>query len=143
MKKLIFNKGLFKVVLMAAFLVGTLSACSDDDDDDDNNNELPVIDHNDFKGDLSEDVVLDPTKVYKLTGLVKVKEGASLTLPAGTRVEAVGGTSAAIIVEQGAQIFVNGTASAPVVLTSGLSNPSREIGRASCRKECRARASPR
>src|SRR5690554_7229477 len=95
MKKLIFNKGLFKVVLMAAFLVGTLSACSDDDDD--NNNELPVIDHNDFKGDLSEDVVLDPTKVYKPTGLVKVKEGASLTLPAGTRVEAVGGTSAAII----------------------------------------------
>src|SRR5690554_4016491 len=127
MKKLIFNKGLFKVVLMAAFLVGTLSACSDDDDGDDNNknNELAVIDHNDFKGDLSEDVVLDPTKVYKLTGLVKVKEGASLTLPAGTRVEAVGGTSAAIIVEQGAQIFVNGTASAPVVLTSGLSNPSR------------------
>lgn len=139
MKKLIFNKGLFKVVLMAAFLVGTLSACSDDDDDDDNNNELPVIDHNDFKGDLSEDVVLDPTKVYKLTGLVKVKEGASLTLPAGTRVEAVGGTSAAIIVERGAQIFVNGTASAPVVLTSGLSNPSRGdwggvviAGRATC-----------
>src|SRR5690554_7565821 len=137
MKKLIFNKGLFKVVLMAAFLVGTLSACSDDDDD--NNNELPVIDHNDFKGDLREDVVLDQTKVSKLTGLVKVKEGASLTLPAGTRVEAVGGTSAAIIVEQGAQIFVNGTASAPVVLTSGLSNPSRGdwggvviAGRATC-----------
>jgi hypothetical protein len=136
MKKLVFNKSLYTAILLSAFLVGTLSSCDEDEDDD---NDIMVIDHNDFKGDITEDVTLDASKVYKLTGLVNVKDGASLTFPAGTRVEATGGTSAAIIIEQGGQIFVNGTASAPVVMTSGLASPTRGdwgglviAGRATC-----------
>lgn len=85
----------------------------------------PKIDHNNFKGDIKEDVSLDPAKVYKLTGLVRVKNGGKLRIPAGTRIEAFGGTSSAIIVEQGGQIFVNGTANKPVVMTSGLAQKNR------------------
>jgi len=84
-----------------------------------------ILDPNDWKGDITGSVTLDATKVYKLSGLIKVKNGGKLTIPAGTRIEGVGGTSSAIIVEQGGQIFVNGTAAAPVVMTSGLANPSR------------------
>jgi hypothetical protein len=109
------------------------------DDDDDNGNNEPDMSHEDWKGAITGAVTLDASKVYKLTGLINVKEGASLTIPAGTRIEALGGTSAAIIIEQGAQIFVNGTKDAPVVMTSGLDSPNRGdwgglvlAGRATC-----------
>jgi hypothetical protein len=97
------------------------------------------INPDDFKGDITGSETLDPSKIYKLTGLVKVKDGGKLTIPAGTVIEGVGGTSAAIIVEQGGQIFVNGTATNPVVMTSGLATKSRGdwgglviCGRATC-----------
>lgn len=105
----------------------TLNSCSSDDDntpiDDD-----PVgfqFDPADFKGDMptGEDVTLDPTKVYKLSGRVLITDGSKLRIPAGTRIEGIGGTSSYIAVAQGGQIFVNGTSSAPVVMTSSLSNP--------------------
>ncbi len=105
----------------------TLNSCSSDDDntpiDDD-----PVgfqFDPADFKGDMptGEDVTLDASKVYKLSGRVLITDGSKLRIPAGTRIEGIGGTSSYIAVAQGGQIFVNGTSSAPVVMTSSLSNP--------------------
>ncbi|MDY0161315.1 MAG: hypothetical protein RBR64_08245, partial [Bacteroidales bacterium] len=129
LKRVVLGSTLF-IALFA--IIGT--SCKPDDNGDEN-----IIDHNDWKGDISESVSLDASKVYKLSGLVKVKEGATLTVPAGTRIEGVGGTSAAIIVEQGAKININGTASSPVIMTSGLNNPSRGdwgglviCGRATC-----------
>jgi len=129
LKRVVLGSTLF-IALFA--IIGT--SCKPDDNGDEN-----IIDHNDWKGDISDSVSLDASKVYKLSGLVKVKEGATLTVPAGTRIEGVGGTSAAIIVEQGAKININGTASSPVIMTSGLNNPSRGdwgglviCGRATC-----------
>lgn len=74
----------------------------------------------DFKGDVKsgEVVTLDATKVYKLTGGVHVKDGGQLVIPAGTKIESTGGTSAYVTVEQGGKIFANGTAASPVVFTS-------------------------
>ncbi len=95
------------------------------DDDGSCTYDLPAVDPDDFKGDITGDVSLVATETYKLTGLVKIKDGGKLTIPAGTRIEATGGTSSAIIVEQGGQIFVNGTAASPVIMTSGLASPSR------------------
>jgi hypothetical protein len=115
LKRVIIGSALF-IALFA--IIGT--SCKPDDNGDEN-----TIDHNDWKGDITSATTLDETKVYKLTGMIKVKDGATLTIPAGTRIEGVGGTSAAIVVEQGGQIFVNGTADKPVVMTSGLDNPSR------------------
>ena len=62
-------------------------------------------------------VTLDGT--YDLDGALVVEEGGSLTIEAGTKIEASGGTSSLhIAVARGAKIYVNGTAQNPVVMTS-------------------------
>jgi len=108
---------------MLAISVIALSSCSDDDDKNvDPINNFTV---DDFKGDVTESMTLDASKVYKLSGKLLVKSGATLTIPAGTRLEATTPTSTDndvryIAVEQGAKININGTANSPVVMTSTL-----------------------
>ena len=77
-----------------------------------------------LNGDVNTDVTLDASQDYTLTGAYIIKAGASLTIPAGTTIKAAGGTAAFIGVERGAQIFVNGTSSNPVVMTSGATTPA-------------------
>jgi hypothetical protein len=77
-----------------------------------------------LSGDVTTDVILDASLEYELTGAYVIQDGGSLTIPAGTTIKATGGTSAYIAVAQGGQIFVNGTSSNPVVMTSGAANPS-------------------
>ena len=77
-----------------------------------------------LEGDVSEDLTLDATVAYELVGAYVVRAGASLTIPAGTTITATGGTAAYIAVARGGQIFIEGTASAPVVMTSGSSAPA-------------------
>ncbi|MGF1584719.1 MAG: hypothetical protein ACFCUM_05325, partial [Bacteroidales bacterium] len=122
MKKNYFKSILINTTLALTMfgLLNIVTSCNEDDPDPE-----PEISNEDWKGDITEATTLDDSKVYKLTGLINVKDGASLTIPAGTRIEALGGTSAAIIVEQGGQIFVNGTQDKPVVMTSGLASPGR------------------
>lgn len=117
-------------LIAAAFIISTTTvafvSCSNDDD------EIPVVtptgiasNPNDFKGEVKsgETVTLDATKIYKITGAVIVRDGGKLVIPAGTKLEASGGTSAFVVVEQGGQIFANGTATAPVVFTSPAATP--------------------
>ncbi|MDY8134970.1 hypothetical protein [Aquimarina sp. 2201CG5-10] len=75
-------------------------------------------------GEVTTDVTLNATTEYILTNAFVVKSGASLTIPAGTVIKATGGTAAYIAVERGAQIFINGTSSNPVVMTSGAASPA-------------------
>ncbi|REC43329.1 hypothetical protein [Chryseobacterium sp. 5_R23647] len=77
-------------------------------------------DPNNFKGDVTSGqvVTLDPMKSYKLTGIVTVKNGGTLVIPAGTRIIATAGASSYVLVEQGGKIFANGTAGSPVLFTS-------------------------
>ncbi len=78
-----------------------------------------VVDANNFQGTINDgEVVLNASTVYTLTGAIKIADGATLTIPAGTVIEASGGTSSYIAVEQGGKIYVNGTASNPVIMTS-------------------------
>jgi hypothetical protein len=86
-----------------------------------------TLNADDFKGNINDgSVTLDPTKTYKLTGGLYVKSGATLTIPAGTRIEAVGTdpNSLFIAVERGAKIFINGEANKAVVMTSGQTTKS-------------------
>ncbi|MFS4454704.1 beta strand repeat-containing protein [Maribacter sp. 2304DJ31-5] len=78
----------------------------------------------DLSGDVSENTILDATIEYTLSGAYIVKSGFSLTIPAGTTIKAAGGTAAFIGVERGAQIYINGNASNPVVMTSGAATPA-------------------
>ncbi len=80
-----------------------------------------VVNPTNFQGTITNgEVILNASTVYKLTGKIQVNDGATLTIPAGTVIDGVGGTSAYIAVAQGGKIFVNGTASNPVIMTSGL-----------------------
>jgi len=85
---------------------------------------IPAIgiaqDPGNFKGDIpsGQTVTLDPTQTYQLTGSVVIKNGGKLVIPAGTRIVATVGASAFVIVEQGGQLFANGTSGSPVLFTS-------------------------
>jgi hypothetical protein len=98
--------------------IGTLFivSCSKNDDEP----IAPVVE-NQLAGFVKDGEIktLDATIVYKLDGPLVVLKGGTLTIPAGTKIEATGGTSAYIGVSKGGTINVNGTAAKPVVMTSG------------------------
>ena len=62
--------------------------------------------------------------VYDLQDQIFVMPGATLTIEAGTRIASTptANGSGSLAVTRGAQIFVNGTAEAPVVMTSTADN---------------------
>lgn len=116
------KKSILKVLGIAVVSGLSFTSCSSDDDN--NGGTTPstfVLDENNFQGNITNgEVVLDAAKTYKLTGKLVVENSAKLTIPAGTRIEGTNGT-AYIAVAQGGQIFVNGTATNPVVMTSDKS----------------------
>lgn len=100
----------------------TFSSCSSSDDEPQTAGF--ILDPADFKGTItSGNVTLDAATTYNLTGALIVEDGAKLTVPAGTRIEASGGTNAYVAVAQGGQIFINGLANNPVVMTSSKASP--------------------
>jgi hypothetical protein len=80
-------------------------------------------------GDISADLALSADTLYVLSGFVKVLDGATLTIPAGTTIvgdTAVPGSS--LYVLRGAQIDAQGTATQPIVFTSMRPEGSRAPG---------------
>lgn len=109
--------GIFTVV------AGLLTACSTSED----NGPSSTFEVNpaDFKGNINDgEVILNANTVYNLTGALVIRDGATLTIPAGTEIHATGGTAAYIAVAQGGKIFINGTAADPVIMTSGNAAPA-------------------
>ena len=111
-----------KNLLLSALAIAvlTFTSCSREEESDNNNNAV-TINPADFKGELlaGQSATLDPTQVYNLTGSFIVRGGATLTIPAGTRIEATGGTASYIAIAQDGLLYVNGTSTNPVVMTSG------------------------
>ncbi len=70
-------------------------------------------------GEYDEDVTLDANTAYNLNGALVMNSG-TLTIPEGVTITAAGNTTSYIAIAQGAQIDVQGTASAPVVMTSDV-----------------------
>ena len=69
--------------------------------------------------DITENVTLETGKNYTLNGGIHVKAGATLTIQPGVTITARhDGTVDYILVEQGAKIDAQGTASQPIVMTS-------------------------
>lgn len=119
-----------KIILsMLAITTLTLTSCTGEDSPVANPNEV-AIDAANFKGTLEsgKEATLDPSKTYYLSGSFIVKDGAKLTIPAGTVIKATENTDGVVRyigVSQGAQIFINGTATNPVVMTSGKATPAK------------------
>ncbi len=117
MKKFFLN-----FVMVAAMMAPVmLTSCGDDNDGDDNNNgedvkETFTVENGEMLGRLKSAYTLGED--VELAGPVIIESGASLTIPAGRTIKAKGGFSCYILVLQGGKIFVNGTAEAPVTMTS-------------------------
>ncbi len=112
--------------MLFAFLGIVSTGCSSDDD---NIEPIPPVqeglDPDDFQGEVSEDLTLDASETYHLTGELSVLSGATLTIPAGTQFIADTdvnddnpATGVYIAVQKGGKINILGTASNPVVMSS-------------------------
>lgn len=86
------------------------------------NGETPVVpglDGNELRGEVTENLTLESGKEYSLTGGLHVKEGATLTIEEGVKIVAKDDNIVDyILIEQGAKIDAQGTASNPIVMTS-------------------------
>lgn len=74
-----------------------------------------------LSGDITSNMTLTKDKVWVLDGLVAVKNGATLTIEAGTTIVGKEGTGAAtsyMIIDKGSKIDAQGTATAPIIFTS-------------------------
>lgn len=90
------------------------------------------LNENDLKGDINDGTVtLDASKTYTLTGGLTVRSGATLIIPAGTTIksdptaDSEKAKTIFIAVARGAKIYVNGTSTKPVVMTSGKASPAQ------------------
>lgn len=81
-----------------------------------------------LKDSITTDLKLDSTKKYLLKGFFKVKTGAKITIPAGTVIYGDKDSKGSLIIERGAKIYANGTASHPIVFTSSQAPGSRATG---------------
>ncbi|MFL1894723.1 hypothetical protein ACJRPK_03410 [Aquimarina sp. 2-A2] len=78
----------------------------------------------DLKGDVTGNIKLVAGTEYTLTGPLRIKEGTTLEIEAGTTIKATaGGSDVFVAIERGAKIEAIGTASAPITFTSSASNP--------------------
>ncbi|MDB2385028.1 hypothetical protein N9V96_00990 [Polaribacter sp.] len=73
-------------------------------------------------GSISSDITLDAALTYSLSGIYSVESGATLTIPAGTKIVADAGTGVYIVVQKGGMINVQGTSSNPVVMSTESGN---------------------
>ena len=111
---------LFGILTLAS---GLITSCSSSDNPTPSTTPSSTFTANasNFQGTINDgEVTLDATKTYKLTGKLQVNSGATLNIPAGTVIEGTGGTASYIAIAQGGKLNVNGTATKPVVMTSGL-----------------------
>ncbi|MCW0484827.1 hypothetical protein [Gaoshiqia sediminis] len=130
-------KKLAYLMIFALAVVG-FNSCDNGDDPIDPGFQ---VDSENLQGTLAagDNVTLDASVTYKLTGALIVEEGATLTIPAGTVIEATQTTSANptvryIAVAQGGKIYVNGTAGSPVVMTSEVKETESWGGLVVCGK---------
>jgi Secretion system C-terminal sorting domain len=81
-------------------------------------------------GSITTSTTWTRNNIYELSGFVYVRSGAVLTIESGTIIKGIRSTStpAALIIETGAQIIANGTATQPIVFTSNQPAGSRSRG---------------
>ena len=124
---------IFMSALMAATMVAGLSSCN-------NNGKDPVPDPDDYTlgGRLTEDLTLKQGETYMLESSLQVVAPATLTIEPGVTIiadESAGSDNIIyILIEQGARIMAEGTASEPIVMTSENKEPGAWGGLHICGK---------
>jgi hypothetical protein len=116
-----------KLVTGLAILSIVMTGCSSDDDST-NAPGVVIPTTGILEGNIASDTTLNAATVYTLRGATYVKPGVTLTIPAGTRIEADATFEevAFLAVEQGAKIIAQGTAANPIVFTSNSTSPAAQ-----------------
>jgi len=111
-----------KLVLSLAVVAAIFTSCGDDDSKPTDGGTKEAT----LAGNINADMTLDANTIYTINGPVYVGDGATLTIPAGTRLEGnVDGDQVAVLaVRQGGKINAQGTAQKPIVFTSNSATPS-------------------
>ncbi|HAF78997.1 MAG TPA: hypothetical protein DCG42_16925, partial [Maribacter sp.] len=123
MKKLIFS-----LLTITSF---ALTSCSSDDDTPTTTDDDPIVEEGEvitLTGVLTEDQTWESENIYILDGRVIVDEGVTLTIEAGTIIKGEEGLetlASALVVDQGATLIAEGTASEPIIFTSVLDGISQ------------------
>ncbi|SHL81124.1 hypothetical protein SAMN05444266_10569 [Chitinophaga jiangningensis] len=83
-----------------------------------------------ISGVITSDIYLQSCRIYTLSGLVYVTNGAKITIEKGTRIlgavgdHQVGGTpGGGLVITRGSKIIAEGTAAEPIVFTSASATP--------------------
>ncbi|WP_313806319.1 hypothetical protein [Flavobacterium sp.] len=108
-----------KLVLSLAVLSLLFTGCSEDDE-----TITPVTP---ATGEISGDVTASKNYAfgnYTLSGIVRIKSGATVTFDAGSTITANNANGVdALVVENGGKLIINGTAAEPVVFTEASMTP--------------------
>lgn len=109
------------MAMVAGMTLGT--ACSDDTPTESGGGGNETDEYL-LSDNITENTSLEAGKTYTLSGGIHVKNGATLTIPAGVTIVAKNDDVVDyILVEQGAKIDAQGTASSPIVMTSEKKEP--------------------
>ena len=84
----------------------------------------PVVFDPNIRGIITTNTTLKKENVYVLRGYVYVATGVTLTIEAGTKITSKKDSAGVLVVYRGAKIIAEGTATAPIVFTSGESTPT-------------------
>ncbi|PRD47863.1 hypothetical protein [Sphingobacterium haloxyli] len=131
------------IPMIRLFCLGMLSmclaftSCSDDDDNPRPDDDRFELVRDDFRGKITEGEIILESGTYQLTGTVEVREGATLTIKPGVRIEATNVSGDRqdvryIAVAQGGKINVEGTKENPVVMTATTKTPGAWGGLVIC-----------
>lgn len=116
------KKTILTIVTLST-LIFTGCSLSDDDNTGNGSGGNEVTSQN-LAGNLTSDLTLSSGVAHNLIGTLLVKDGATLTIEAGTTINALaGGTDVYILVEKGGKIIADGTASNPIKFTSSATVP--------------------
>ena len=122
------KKSIFKILNVVAFSLVTLTLTNCGSEDpiilvEPVSDIIARLNSGIMEGDLDESYTLNSSTVYSLTSSFIIESGATLTIPAGTNIQAVnGGTSVYIAVLKGGKIDIQGTESSPVYMSSASGN---------------------
>jgi hypothetical protein len=121
----------FKQLLLIAVTSMTVASCVKVNfDGDEDGGGINTEDPNQTRiltGSYERDITLEGG-TYTLKGYVYFTSGKTLTIPEGTVIKSDTSQKGALIIERGAKIQANGSASKPIVFTSGKAAGSRARG---------------
>jgi hypothetical protein len=124
------KKSIFKFLNIVAFSLATLSLtnCGSDEPsiiiEEPTSEVISNLNSGVMNGTLEENFTLNSNTIYNLNSSFIIQSGATLTIPAGTKIQALnGGTSVYIAVLKGGKIDIQGTSSSPVIMASASGNP--------------------